>query len=111
MRYGGPGFAENWLLSARRLCPDQRRPAILKQPNGMPGKKPPAPSIKLGWAGLLWSKDQAASRLRHQRGADRLSARGPIRLKWSGSQTGSDTAWQVVESFLVRGGMPCDLQR
>jgi hypothetical protein len=63
-----------------------------KQPSSTPGKKPPAPSLKLRLA-RFWSRDQAASRLNHRRGASRLPGRRPRRLKLIGAP---NRLWRVA---------------
>jgi hypothetical protein len=66
-------------------APDAQTPAprsdCLRPHSSRAGKKPPAPLSSSGSAERLWSKDQAASRLRHRRTVGRLSAKKAMRLK------------------------------
>jgi len=63
-----------------------------KQPNGTPGKKPPAPSVKVRMAGRLWSNDQAESRLSHRRSAVDCAEETDEAETGRAPQAGSNTA-------------------
>ena len=56
-------------------------PHMPKDPIVRRARSRPRHLLNSGWAERLWSKDQAASPLRHRRSVGRLSAKKAVRLK------------------------------